>query len=47
MNDAARLPFPLPPIIFLIALIAGVGLGILYPLPWFGNVLGDILFGFG
>ena len=47
MTDAARLPFPLPPIIFLVALIAGVGLGILYPLPWFGDVLGDILFGFG
>lgn len=47
MTNAARLPFPLPPIIFLIALIAGVVLGILYPLPWFGDVLGDILFGFG
>ncbi|WP_054308078.1 isoprenylcysteine carboxylmethyltransferase family protein [Mesorhizobium sp. 1M-11] len=47
MTDTARLPFPLPPIIFLIALIAGVVLGILYPLPWFGDVLGDILFGFG
>ena len=47
MTDAARLPFPLPPIIFLTALILGVGLGILYPLPWFGDVLGDILFGFG
>lgn len=47
MTDAARLPFPLPPIVFLIALIIGVGLGVLYPLPWFGDVLGDILFGFG
>lgn len=47
MTDAARLPFPLPPIIFLIALIIGVGLDILYPLPWFGDVLGDILSGFG
>jgi len=46
-DTAARLPFPLPPVIFLVALIVGIGLDIVYPLPWFGDVLGDILFGFG
>lgn len=38
---------PLPPLVYLAALLLGVGLGIVHPLPWFGDVLGDILFAAG
>lgn len=38
---------PLPPLIYLVALIAGIGLNVAYPLPWFQDVLADILFAIG
>jgi protein-S-isoprenylcysteine O-methyltransferase Ste14 len=38
---------PWPPLIYLVALIAGIGLNVAYPLPWFRDVLADILFAVG
>ena len=38
---------PLPPLIYLAALIVGVVLGLLVPLPWLGGVLADLLFAAG
>lgn len=38
---------PLAPLAYLVALLVGAGLGILYPLPWFDGVLGGMLFALG
>lgn len=34
---------PLPPLIYLAALVAGIALGVFVPLPWLTDVLADIL----
>lgn len=49
MNDIAAAPnrFPWPPIIYLAAIAVSIALWILYPLPWFGSPLSDILFAVG
>jgi len=49
MNDIAATPnrFPWPPIIYLAAIAISIALWILYPLPWFGSPLSDILFAVG
>jgi len=49
MTDIASRPsrFPWPPIIYLAAVAISIGLWILYPLPWFGSPLSDILFAVG
>lgn len=49
MNDAAAAPnrFPWPPVIYLAAIVVSIALWILYPLPWFGAPLSDILFAVG
>jgi len=49
MNEAVRHAgfVPLPPLIYLAALAAGIALGLLVPLPWLGGVLADILFAVG
>jgi protein-S-isoprenylcysteine O-methyltransferase Ste14 len=46
MNDVTVRPnsLPWPPIIYLAAIIVSVLLNILYPVPWFGQPLSDILF---
>ena len=38
---------PWPPVIYVIAIALSVVLGMLYPLPWIGDILGDLLFGVG
>ncbi|MHA6684739.1 methyltransferase family protein [Mesorhizobium sp. A556] len=38
---------PWPPLIYLGAIAASIGLGLLYPLPWIGGVLEDLLFAVG
>jgi protein-S-isoprenylcysteine O-methyltransferase Ste14 len=38
---------PWPPVIYVAAIIASVVLGLLYPLPWIGDLLGDLLFAAG
>lgn len=38
---------PWPPLIYLAAIVIGIVLGLLYPLPWIGDLLGDILFAAG
>lgn len=49
MSDATRRPgfVPVPPLIYLAALVAGIVLGLFVPLPWLGGVLADILFAVG
>lgn len=49
MNDIAATPnrFPWPPIIYVAAIAVSIALWILYPLPWFGSPLSDILFAVG
>jgi protein-S-isoprenylcysteine O-methyltransferase Ste14 len=49
MNDSAARPsrFPWPPLLYLAAIAISVGLWVLYPLPWFGSPLSDILFAVG
>jgi protein-S-isoprenylcysteine O-methyltransferase Ste14 len=49
MTDIASRPsrFPWPPIIYLAAVAVSIGLWILYPLPWFGSPMSDILFAVG
>lgn len=49
MSDIAARPnsFPWPPVICLAGIVAAIGLGILYPTPWIGQPLSDILFAFG
>ncbi|TGQ50808.1 isoprenylcysteine carboxylmethyltransferase family protein [Mesorhizobium sp. M1C.F.Ca.ET.193.01.1.1] len=38
---------PWPPVIYVVAIILSVVLGMLYPLPWIGDIFGDILVGAG
>lgn len=40
-----RLPWP--PIIYLAAIVISIALGVLYPLPWIGGLLEDLLFAIG
>ncbi|TJX71979.1 MAG: isoprenylcysteine carboxylmethyltransferase family protein, partial [Mesorhizobium sp.] len=35
---------PWPPVIYVAAIAVSIILGLLYPLPWIGDLLGDILF---
>ena len=49
MTDPATRPsrFPWPPVIYLVAIAVSIVLWLLYPLPWFGSPLSDILFAVG
>jgi protein-S-isoprenylcysteine O-methyltransferase Ste14 len=49
VNDIATAPsnFPWPPVIYLAAIAISIALWILYPLPWLGSPLSDILFAVG
>ena len=38
---------PWPPVIYVVAIALSVVLGMLYPLPWIGDISGDLLFGVG
>ncbi|RVB18838.1 isoprenylcysteine carboxylmethyltransferase family protein, partial [Mesorhizobium sp. M7A.F.Ca.CA.002.10.1.1] len=38
---------PWPPLIYIAAIAVSIALGLLYPLPWIGDLLGDILFAAG
>lgn len=38
---------PLPPLIYLAALVVGIVLGVFVPPPWIGGILADILLAFG
>ena len=38
---------PWPPVIYIVAIAASIALGMLYPLPWIGDIFGDLLFGVG
>ena len=38
---------PWPPLIYLAAIVVSVVLGLLYPLPWIGGLLADLLFAVG
>ncbi|TRC90546.1 isoprenylcysteine carboxylmethyltransferase family protein [Mesorhizobium sp. WSM4310] len=38
---------PWPPVIYVAAIAISVILGLLYPLPWIGDLLGDLLFAAG
>ncbi|TIV23058.1 MAG: isoprenylcysteine carboxylmethyltransferase family protein, partial [Mesorhizobium sp.] len=38
---------PWPPVIYVAAIAASIVLGMLYPLPWIGDIFGDLLFGVG
>ncbi|TIM21276.1 MAG: isoprenylcysteine carboxylmethyltransferase family protein [Mesorhizobium sp.] len=38
---------PWPPLIYTAAIAISIALGLLYPLPWIGDLLGDILFATG
>lgn len=38
---------PWPPLIYLAAIAISIALGLFYPLPWIGGLLGDILFAAG
>jgi protein-S-isoprenylcysteine O-methyltransferase Ste14 len=49
MTDSQPKPglIPWPPVIYAAAIAVSVILGMLYPLPWIGDLLGDILFAAG
>ena len=49
MNDVATRPsgFPWPPLIYVAAIAISIELWVLYPLPWFGSPMSDILFAVG
>ena len=49
MTDPATRPSrcPWPPVIYLVAIAVSIVLWLLYPLPWFGSPLSDILFAVG
>jgi protein-S-isoprenylcysteine O-methyltransferase Ste14 len=49
MTDSQAKPglIPWPPLIYLVAIAISVALGLLYPLPWIGDLLGDLLFAAG
>ncbi|MBZ9732392.1 isoprenylcysteine carboxylmethyltransferase family protein [Mesorhizobium sp. CA18] len=38
---------PWPPVIYVVAIAASIVLGMLYPLPWIGDIFGDLMFGVG
>lgn len=38
---------PWPPLVYLVALVAGIGLHALYPLPWLHGLLAELLFAIG
>ena len=38
---------PWPPVIYVVAIVLSVVLGMFYPLPWIGDIFGDLLFGVG
>ncbi|MBZ9765070.1 isoprenylcysteine carboxylmethyltransferase family protein [Mesorhizobium sp. CA8] len=38
---------PWPPVIYVVAIALSVVLGMLYPLPWIGDIFGDLMFGVG
>ncbi|MDX8478175.1 isoprenylcysteine carboxylmethyltransferase family protein [Mesorhizobium sp. VK24D] len=38
---------PWPPVIYVVAIALSIVLGMLYPLPWIGDIFGDILVGAG
>jgi protein-S-isoprenylcysteine O-methyltransferase Ste14 len=38
---------PWPPVIYVMAIVLSVVLGMFYPLPWIGDIFGDLLFGVG
>ncbi|NUS19171.1 MAG: isoprenylcysteine carboxylmethyltransferase family protein [Mesorhizobium sp.] len=38
---------PWPPVIYVAAIAASIVLGMLYPLPWIGDIFGDLMFGVG
>ena len=38
---------PWPPLVYLVALLVGIALDVAYPLPWFSDVLADLLFAIG
>ena len=38
---------PWPPVVYVVAIALSVVLGMLYPLPWIGDIFGDLLFGVG
>ena len=39
--------FPWPPVLYFLGLLAAVALNAIYPLPWIGQPLSDLLFAFG
>ena len=49
MTDIQPKPglIPWPPLIYVAAIAISVVLGLLYPLPWIGDLLGDLLFAAG
>lgn len=47
MSDTTSRRLPIPPLVYLAALALAFGLQAVYPLPWFGQPLSDILFAFG
>lgn len=49
MSEIEQKPnrIPWPPLIYLAAIAAAIVLGLLYPLPWIGRPLDDILFALG
>ena len=49
MTDVRPKPglIPWPPLIYAVAIALSVVLGIVYPLPWIGDLLGDLLFAAG
>lgn len=38
---------PWPPVIYVVAITLSVVLGMVYPLPWIGDIFGDLIFGVG
>ncbi|RWX63732.1 isoprenylcysteine carboxylmethyltransferase family protein [Mesorhizobium sp. M4B.F.Ca.ET.089.01.1.1] len=49
MTDSQPKPglIPWPPLIYVIAIAASVVLGLFFPLPWIGDLLGDLMFAAG
>ena len=49
MTDSQPKPglIPWPPLIYVAAIAISVALGLFYPLPWIGDLLGDLLFAAG
>jgi protein-S-isoprenylcysteine O-methyltransferase Ste14 len=46
-NQPKAAVIPWPPLIYIAAIAVGIALGQFYPLPWIGDLLGDILFAAG